>query len=122
MKLITLSCLAAALAFSTSTASATSKHKPHHISRIQMYSNPNWVARYGFDQPWLGPGQGIGGAGATFGPGGGNTPVVTGTQAFGANGMPDGPTNVSGTGPSTSGAGAGAGGGGGGGGGGSNGR
>ena len=111
MKLITLG-LAVTIAFSTSMASATSKHKPHHISRVQTYSNPNWVGRYGFDQPWLGPGQGIGGAGATFGPGGGNTPVTTGTQAFGANGMPGGPTNVSGTGPSTSGAGAGGNGGG----------
>jgi hypothetical protein len=132
MKLMTVG-LAVAFAFSTSMASAKSKHKPHHISRVQTYSNPNWVVRYGFDQPWysnpywvvgdgfdqpwLGPGQGIGGAGATFGPGGGNTPVTTGTQAFGANGMPDGPTNISGTGPSTSGAGAGAGGGAGGGGG-----
>jgi hypothetical protein len=113
MKLMTLS-LAVAFALSTSTALA--KHRPHHIWRVQTYSNLN----YGFDQPWLGPGQGIGGAGATFGPGGGNTPVTTGTQAFGANGMPDGPTNISGTGPSTSGAGGGAGGGGGGGGGGGN--
>jgi hypothetical protein len=120
MKLMTLS-LAVAFALSTSTALA--KHRPHHIWRVQTYSNLNYgfdqpwwrgPGPFGFDQPWLGPGQGIGGAGATFGPGGGNTPVTTGTQAFGANGMPDGPTNISGTGPSTSGAGGGAGGGGGG--------
>ena len=117
MKLMTLS-FALAFALATPMAWAKSQHKPHHISRVQTFSdpNPNWIYGYGFDQPWLGPGQGIGGAGATFGPGGGNTPVTTGTQAFGANGMPDGPTNISGTGPSTSGAGPGGGGGGGGGG------
>jgi hypothetical protein len=115
MKLMTLS-LAVAFAFSTSMALAKSKHRPHHIWRVPTFSspNPNWIYGYGFDQPWLGPGQGIGGAGATFGPGGGNTPVTWGTQAFGANGMPYGPTNISGTGPPTSGAGGAAGGGGGG--------
>ena len=62
MKLMTLS-LAVAFALSTSMAGAKSKHKPHHISRVQPYSNLKWMG--GFDQPWLGPGQGIGGAGAT---------------------------------------------------------
>jgi hypothetical protein len=113
MKLMTLS-LALAFALATPMAWAKSQHKPHHISRVQTYSHLKWMG--GFDQPWLGPGEGIGGAGATPGPGGGNTPVTTGTQAFGANGMPGGPTNISGTGPSTSGAGPGGGGGGGGGG------
>jgi hypothetical protein len=76
----------------------------------------------GYDERSLGPGQGIGGAGATPGPGGGNTPVTTGTQAFGANGNPNLPVNnISGTGPSTAGGG-GAGGGGAAGGGGGNGR
>jgi hypothetical protein len=66
---------------------------------------------------WLAPDQAPGGAGATPGPGGGNTSVTTGQQAFGANGNPDLPVpNLSGTGPSTSGGGAGGGGGGGGGG------
>jgi hypothetical protein len=114
MKLMTLS-LALTFALANPTAWAKSQHKAHHTSRVQTYSNQRWMG--GFDQPWLGPGQGIGGAGATLGPGGGNTPVTTGTQAFGANGMPGGPTNISGTGPSTSGAGPGGGGGGGGGGG-----
>jgi hypothetical protein len=77
---------------------------------------------FGYDERSLGPGQGIGGAGATPGPGGGNTPVTTGTQAFGANGNPNLPVNnLSGTGPSTAGGG-GAGGGGAAGGGGGNGR
>jgi hypothetical protein len=115
MKLVTLS-LAVAFALATPMAPANSRHRPHHISRVPPYSSQQWTR--GFDQPWLGPGQGIGGAGATPGPGGGNTPVTAGTQAFGSNGMPDGPTNLSGTGPSTSGAGAGGGGGGAGGGGG----
>src|SRR5215469_2250438 len=101
MKLTTLS-LALTFALSTPLACAKSKHKPHHISPVQTYSNQNWMG--GFNQPWLGPGQGIGGAGATPGPGGGNTPVTTGTQAFGANGNPNGPAlNLSGTGPSTAG-------------------
>ena len=113
MKLMTLS-LALTVALATPMALAKSKHQTHHIPRAQTYSHQTWIG--GFDQPWLGPGQGIGGAGATPGPGGGNTPVTTGTQAFGANGMPGGPTNISGTGPSTSGAGPGGGGGGGGGG------
>jgi hypothetical protein len=66
----------------------------------------------------LGPDQAPGAAGATPGPGGGNTSVTTGQQAFGANGDPNLPVpNLSGTGPSTSGGGAGGGGGGGGGGG-----
>src|SRR3974390_872235 len=110
MKLPVLT-LAVALAFALSTPMGwdKSKHKPHQTSRVQTYSNLQWMG--GFDQPWLGPGQGIGGAGATLGPGGGNTPVTTGTQAYGANGMPGGPTNISGTGPSTAGGG-GAGGGG----------
>jgi hypothetical protein len=99
MKLMTLS-LALTFALAAPMAWAKSQHKPHHISRAQAYSNLKWM----------------GGAGATPGPGGGNTPVTTGTQAFGANGMPGGPTNISGTGPSTSGAGPGGGGGGGGGG------
>jgi hypothetical protein len=72
-------------------------------------------------QKWLGPDQAIGGAGATPGPGGGNTSVTTGQQAFGANGNPNlRVPNLSGTGPST--AGGGAAGGGGGAGGGGNGR
>jgi hypothetical protein len=63
------------------------------------------------------PDQAPGGAGATPGPGGGNTSVTTGQQAFGANGNPNLPAlNLSGTGPSTSGGGAAGGGGGGGGG------
>ena len=67
---------------------------------------------------WSGPDQAPGGAGATPGPGGGNTSVTTGQQAFGANGNPERPApNLSGTGPSTSGGGAAGGGGGGGGGG-----
>jgi hypothetical protein len=68
---------------------------------------------------WSGPDQAPGAAGATPGPGGGNTSVTTGQQAFGANGNPNLPVpNLSGTGPSTSGGGAGGGGGRGGGGGG----
>ena len=114
MKLMTLS-LAVAFALSTSMACAKSKYKPHHISRVQTYPNLKWMG--GFDQPWLGPGQGVGGAGATPGPGGGNTVVTTGHQAFGSNGSPGGPTNISGTGPSTSGGGSAGGGGGAGGGG-----
>jgi len=71
---------------------------------------------------WLAPDQAPGGAGATPGPGGGNTSVTTGQQAFGANGNPNLPVpNLSGTGPSTAGGGS-SGGGGGGGGGGGNGR
>jgi hypothetical protein len=67
---------------------------------------------------FFGPDQAPGGAGATPGPGGGNTSVTTGQQAFGANGNPELPVpNLSGTGPSTSGGGAAGGGGGGGGGG-----
>jgi len=46
-------------------ACAKSKYKPHHISRVQTYPNLKWMG--GFDQGWLGPGQGIGGAGATPG-------------------------------------------------------
>jgi hypothetical protein len=66
---------------------------------------------------FFGPDQAPGGAGATPGPGGGNTSVTTGQQAFGANGNPELPVpNLSGTGPSTSGGGgSGSGGGGGGG-------
>jgi hypothetical protein len=65
------------------------------------------------------PDQAIGGAGATPGPGGGNTSVTTGQQAFGSNGNPNLPApNLSGTGPSTAGGGAAGGGGDGGGGGG----
>jgi hypothetical protein len=81
---------------------------------------------YGYARPpverwWLAPDQAPGAAGATPGPGGGNTSVTTGQQAFGANGNPDLPVpNLSGTGPST--AGGGSTGGGGSGGGGGNGR
>jgi hypothetical protein len=72
---------------------------------------------------WSAPDQAPGGAGATPGPGGGNTSVTTGQQAFGANGNPDMPVpNLSGTGPSTAGGGSAGGGGAGGGGGGGNGR
>jgi hypothetical protein len=122
MKPMTLSpavaSLAVMFALSTPMAWAKSKHHtPHHISRVQTYSNLEWMG--GFNQGWLGPGQGIGGAGATPGPGGGNTVVTTGHQAFGSNGSPDGPAlNISGTGPSTSGGGSSGGGGAGGGGGG----
>ena len=116
MKLMTLS-LAVAFALTPMAWAKSKHHKPHHISRVQTYSNLKWMA--GFDtQPWLGPGQGIGGAGATGGPGGGNTVVTTGHQAFGSNGVPGGETNLSGTGPSTYGGGSGGGGGGAGGGGG----
>jgi hypothetical protein len=102
-QLMTLS-LAAVFAFSTSMACAQSK-------RGQKWLAPN--------ERWLGPDQAIGGAGATPGPGGGNTSVTTGQQAFGANGNPNLPVpNLSGTGPSTSGGGAAGGGGAGGGGGG----
>jgi hypothetical protein len=67
---------------------------------------------------WSAPDQAPGGAGATPGPGGGNTSVTTGQQAFGANGNPAMPVpNLSGTGPSTSGGGSDGGGGGSGGGG-----
>jgi len=105
-KLMTLS-LAVVFALSTSMAFAQS-NRSH-----------KWSGTY---DRWSGPDQAPGGAGATPGPGGGNTSVTTGTQAFGANGNPELPvTNLSGTGPSTSGGGA-AGGGGGGGGGGGNGR
>ena len=102
-KLMTLS-LAVVFALSTSMACAQSKrgHK--------------WL---GPQDKWSGPDQAQGGAGATPGPGGGNTSVTTGQQAFGANGNPNLPVpNLSGTGPSTAGGGAAGGGGGGGGGGG----
>jgi hypothetical protein len=103
-KLMTLS-LTVVFALSTSMAFAQSK-------RGQKWLGP-------LDERWLGPGQGIGGAGATPGPGGGNTPVTTGQQAFGSNGNPNLPApNLSGTGPSTSGGGSSGGSGGGGGGGG----
>ena len=94
-KLVTLS-LAVTFALSTSMAFAQSK----------------WL---GPNARWLGPDQAIGGAGATPGPGGGNTSVTTGQQAFGANGNPNRPVpNLSGTGPSTAGGGSAGGGGGGG--------
>jgi hypothetical protein len=49
---------------------------------------------------WLAPDQAPGGAGATPGPGGGNTSVTTGQQAFGANGNPNLPVpNLTRTGP-----------------------
>jgi hypothetical protein len=111
MKRMTLTTLAVALALSAPMAWAKNKHhKPHYISRVEPDSNLNWMG--GLQPPWLGPGQGIGGAGATPGPAGGNTPVTTGHQAFGSNGSPGGPTNISGTGPSTAGGGAAGGGGG----------
>ena len=95
-KLMTLS-LAVVFALSTSMAFAQSKR----------------------GQKWLAPDQAPGGAGATPGPGGGNTSVTTGQQAFGSNGNPNLPVpNLSGTGPSTAGGGAAGGSGGGGGGGG----
>jgi hypothetical protein len=87
--------LASAVALSAlSTPTAFGKNK-----RV-----PTW---WRYDERSLGPGQGIGGAGATPGPGGGNTPITTGTQAYGANGNPNLPVNnLSGTGPSTAGGGA----------------
>ena len=95
-KLMTLS-LAVVFALSTSMACAQSK-------RGHKWLGPN--------ERWLGPDQAIGGAGATPGPGGGNTSVTTGQQAFGANGTPYLPVpNLSGTGPSTAGGGAAGGGG-----------
>ena len=104
-KLMTLS-LAAMFALSTSMAFAQSKPAHKHHKHLGSYDR------------WSGPDQAPGGAGATPGPGGGNTTITTGTQAFGANGNPNLPVNnLSGTGPSTSGGGAAGGGGGGGGGG-----
>jgi hypothetical protein len=104
-KLMTLG-LAVVFALSTSMAYAKSKRSHNHHKQL------------GTTDRWSGPDQAPGGAGATPGPGGGNTSVTTGTQAFGANGNPNLPvTNLSGTGPSTSGGGAAGGGGGGGGGG-----
>ena len=103
MKLMILS-LAVAFALSTPMADAQTKrgHK--------------WL---GPDERSFRPGLVIGGAGATPGPGGGNTTETTGTQAFGANGNPNLPAlNLSGTGPSTAGGGSAGGSGGGGGGGG----
>jgi hypothetical protein len=89
-KLMTLS-LAVVFALSTSMAFAQSK-------RGQKWLGP--------DGRWGGPDQAIGGAGATPGPGGGNTSVTTGQQAFGSNGNPNLPVpNLSGTGPSTAGGG-----------------
>jgi hypothetical protein len=90
-KLMTLS-LAAVFALSTSMACAQSKRAHNSLA-------PN--------ERWLGPDQAPGGAGATPGPGGGNTSVTTGQQAYGSNGNPNLPvTNLSGTGPSTAGGGA----------------
>jgi hypothetical protein len=104
-KLVTLS-LAVVFALSTSLAFAHGKRGHRHHQHLETYDR------------YSGPDQAPGGAGATPGPGGGNTTVTTGTQAFGANGNPELPvTNLSGTGPSTSGGGAAGGGGGGGGGG-----
>ena len=85
------------------------------MAYAQSQRSHKWL---GTNDRWSGPDQAPGGAGATPGPGGGNTFVTTGTQAFGANGNPNLPvTNLSGTGPSTSGGGAAGGGAGGGGGG-----
>jgi len=92
MKLVMILGLAVAFALSTSMADARSK-------RGQKWLGP--------DERSLGQRQAIGGAGATPGPGGGNTTETTGTQAFGANGNPNLPAlNLSGTGPSTAGGGA----------------
>jgi hypothetical protein len=106
MKKLMILGLAVMFALSTSMTSAQSKRSHKHHKQL------------GTTDRFLGPDQAPGGAGATPGPGGGNTSVTTGTQAFGANGNPNLPvTNLSGTGPSTSGGGAAGGGGGGGGGG-----
>src|ERR1700692_3110372 len=85
-KLMTLG-LAVVFALSTSMAFAQSK-------RGQKWLGPN--------ERWGGPDQAIGGAGATPGPGGGNTSVTTGQHAFGSNGNSNFPVpNLGGPGSST---------------------
>jgi len=90
MKLMTLS-LAAVFALGSPLACAEGK-------RVHKGSGPPQAR-------WL-PDQAPGSGGATPGPGGGNTSVTTGYQAFGSNGNPNLPVlNLSGTGPSTAGGG-----------------
>jgi len=88
MKLMTLS-LAVVFVLASPLACAEGK-------RVHKSSGPPQAR-------WL-PDQAPGSAGATPGPGGGNTSVTTGQQAFGSNGNPNLPAlNLSGTGPSTAG-------------------
>jgi hypothetical protein len=110
---------AAPAAFAKGVTSKTASVQ-HRVSKKHHPTNYA-LRRASPAERWLAPDQAPGGAGATPGPGGGNTSVTTGQQAFGANGNPNLPVpNLSGTGPST--AGGGAAGGGGGAGGGGNGR
>jgi hypothetical protein len=128
---------AAPAAFASKTASVHHKVSKKHHAGVNNYAlrremqlrgrTMGYPGAFGYapgaspvvrNDRFFGPDQAPGGAGATPGPGGGNTSVTTGQQAFGANGNPELPVpNLSGTGPSTSGGGAAGGGGGGGGGG-----